>query len=99
MPANDNVPIETIIGPHSLFATTLQKLKWPILAVIPPRLCLIGFSFCQPFLINRAVRFSQDPATAQTKNIGYGLIGAYIVVFIGIAVSRLAGSYAMKRFR
>ncbi|KAI2486583.1 Canalicular multispecific organic anion transporter 1 [Pyrenophora tritici-repentis] len=88
---------KTIVGPHSLFATTLQNLKWPILAVVPPRLCLIGFNFCQPFLINRAVKFSQDPATAQTKNIGYGLIGAYILVFIGIAIS--TGQYMHLTFR
>jgi hypothetical protein len=63
-----------------------MRLKWPVLAVVPPRLMLIGFNFCQPFLINRAVTFSQDPATPQTTNIGYGLIGAYVLVFVGIAV-------------
>jgi ATP-binding cassette subfamily C (CFTR/MRP) protein 1 len=73
-------------GPHSLFAATLRRLKWPVLAVVPPRLCLIGFNFCQPFLINRAVTYSQEPSTSQTTNIGYGLIGAYVIVFVGIAV-------------
>jgi hypothetical protein len=73
--------------PNSLFSVTLNKLKWPILAVIPPRACLIAFNFCQPFLINRAIAFSQEPNGAQTNNVGYGLIGAYIIVYIGIAVS------------
>jgi len=73
-------------GPYSLFTTTLRRLKWPVLAVVPPRLCLIGFNFCQPFLINRAVTFSQEAVTRQTTNIGYGLIGAYVIVFVGIAV-------------
>ena len=82
--------IVTRKGPHSLFAATLKKLKWPILAVVPARLCLIGFNFCQPFLIHRAVDFSQQATTDQTSNIGYGLIGAYVLVFVGIAVSRLA---------
>lgn len=59
-----------------------------MLAVVPPRLALIGFNFCQPFLINRAVTFSQQSSSTQTKNIGYGLIGAYVIVFVGIAVSR-----------
>ncbi|KAH8712254.1 hypothetical protein GQ44DRAFT_689190 [Phaeosphaeriaceae sp. PMI808] len=84
------------VGPRSLFTTTLRKLKWPVLAVVPPRLCLIGFNFCQPFLINRAVRFSQQPVTNQTTNIGYGLIGAYVLVFVGIAVS--TGQYQHKTF-
>ncbi|KAH3906329.1 hypothetical protein HBI56_195160 [Parastagonospora nodorum] len=84
-------------GPHALFVTTLRKLKWPVLAVVPPRLCLIGFNFCQPFLINRAVTFSQQAVTPQTTNIGYGLIGAYVIVFVGIAVS--TGQYQHKTFR
>ncbi|CAN9446968.1 unnamed protein product [Alternaria alternata] len=85
------------VGTHSLFGTTLRKLKWPILAVVPPRLCLIAFNFCQPFLIERAVNFSQEAETAQTANIGYGLIGAYIIVFIGIAIS--TGQYMHFTFR
>lgn len=74
---------------HSLFVTTLKKFKWPVLAVVPPRLCLIGFNFCQPFLINRSVTYSQEPKTNQTNNIGYGLIAAYVIVFVGIAVRTL----------
>lgn len=57
-----------------------------MLAVIPPRIILVAFNFCQPFLINRAVTFSQEPLTTHTTNVGYGLIAAYIIVFIGIAV-------------
>ncbi|KAF2030893.1 hypothetical protein EK21DRAFT_64674 [Setomelanomma holmii] len=84
-------------GAHSLLVATLKRLKWPVLAVVPPRLCLIGFNFCQPFLINRAVTFSQQPVTTQTTNIGYGLIGAYVLVFVGIAVS--TGQHQHKTFR
>lgn len=87
----------TRTGPHSLFTATLTRLKWPILAVVPPRLCLIGFNFCQPFLINRAVSFSQEPVTPHTSNMGYGLIGAYVLVFVGIAIS--TGQYQHKTFR
>lgn len=74
---------------NALFTTTVGRLKWSILAVVPPRLCLIGFNFCQPFLINRAVKFSQETSNVQQRNIGYGLIGAYIIVFVGIAVCAL----------
>ncbi|KAL6167369.1 hypothetical protein ACJQWK_06803 [Exserohilum turcicum] len=84
-------------APNSLFTTTLGRLKWSILAVVPPRLCLIGFNFCQPFLINRAVKYSQEAQSPQSKNIGYGLIGAYILVFVGIAVS--TGQYMHLTFR
>lgn len=69
---------------------------WPILAVVPPRLALIGFNFCQPFLIERAVDYSNETYLVQSNNIGYGLIGAYVVVYIGIAVCRSpAASFPM----
>ncbi|KAH9869491.1 hypothetical protein IAQ61_006697 [Plenodomus lingam] len=84
-------------GSHSLFLATMNRLKWPVLAVVPPRLALIGFNFCQPFLINRAVTFSQQSTSSETTNIGYGLIGAYILVFVGIAVS--SGQYMHFTFR
>ncbi|KAF1848738.1 P-loop containing nucleoside triphosphate hydrolase protein [Cucurbitaria berberidis CBS 394.84] len=87
----------TRASPHSLFVATLKKLRWHILAVVPPRLCLIAFNFCQPFLIHRAVNFSQQSVTPQTTNIGYGLIGAYVLVFVGIAVS--TGQYMHSTFR
>lgn len=78
---------------HSLFYVALKTLKWPLLSVVLPRLCLVGFNFAQPFLINRAITLSQQPVTEQTTNYGYGLIGAYIIVYMGIAVrSRLPKS-------
>ena len=46
--------------------------------------------FCQPFLINRTIRLSQEPINARTTQTGYGLIGAYFLVYVGIAVSSLS---------
>lgn len=74
-------------GPSSLFAVTLGVLKWPLLSVIIPRAGLIGFTFCQPFLINRAITLAMQPVTEHTTNMGYGLIGAYVIVYVGISVS------------
>jgi hypothetical protein len=62
-------------------------LKWIVIRTIPTRLMLMGFNFCQPFLINRAIRLSQEAITNETTQIGYGLIGAYFLVYVGIAVS------------
>ena len=61
-------------------------MKWPLLAAAFPRFCLVGFSFAQPFLINRAILFSGSPNTPENRNVGYGLIGAYVLVYTGIAV-------------
>ncbi|KAL8873713.1 MAG: hypothetical protein Q9174_000860 [Haloplaca sp. 1 TL-2023] len=46
-----------------------------------------GFNFSQPFLITRAIEFNQQPVTQETTNQGYGLIGAYFLVYVGIAIS------------
>ncbi|KAF2842938.1 hypothetical protein M501DRAFT_1005649 [Patellaria atrata CBS 101060] len=84
-------------GSHALFWTTIRTLKWPILTITVPRLCLIGFQFCQPFLINRAISLSQEPVDEHTTNIGYGLIGAYIIVYLGMAVT--TGQYQHLTYR
>lgn len=74
-------------GPHSLLLLFFQRFKWDFLCAVPPRLAYIGFTFCQPFLITRAVDLSSQPITAASKNAGYGLIGAYLVVYVGIAIT------------
>jgi ATP-binding cassette subfamily C (CFTR/MRP) protein 1 len=71
---------------NALFFVAVKTLKWPLLSAIPPRTCLIALTFCQPLLINRAVILSGEDVTDWTTNVGYGLIGAYILVYVGIAV-------------
>ncbi|KAL1981958.1 hypothetical protein VTN96DRAFT_1970 [Rasamsonia emersonii] len=84
-------------GPNSLFLVSLKTLKWPLLAVIPPRACLIGLNFCQPLLMNRAVILSVDDVTPWTTHVGYGLIGAYIIVYVGSAITM--GQYQHLTYR
>jgi hypothetical protein len=68
---------------------SLKTLIWPILAVVPPRACLVALNFTQPLLINRSVYLSVDNVTPWTTHVGYGLIGAYILVYVGSAVGIL----------
>lgn len=70
----------------SLLLTSFNVLKWPIMQTIPPRAALTALLFCQPFLINHAITLSQAPITARTTQTGYGLIGAYFLVYVGMAV-------------
>lgn len=61
----------------------------PFLAVVPAKLCLLAFTLGQPFLIQRSVEWFSEPKSEASNNIGYGLIGAYGLVYIGIAVRSL----------
>ena len=71
-------------GKYSLTYACAVALRWPVLATIFPRLCLIGFNYAQPFLISRAINFvGQDDGS---KDDGYGLIGATGLIYLGIAV-------------
>ena len=60
--------------------------RWNILSIVFPRLCVVGLSVAQPFLVNEAIKFVQSVDGNENVNIGYGLIGAYTFVFIGNAV-------------
>lgn len=51
-----------------------------------PRLFQIGFTYAQPFLVTAAINLAATPQTQPYNNNGYGLIGAYILVYSGIAV-------------
>ena len=73
--------------PNALLFVAMRTLKWPLLSIVFPRLCFIAFNFCQPFLISRTLDWSSQPDDGQTYNIGYGLVGAYFLVYVGIAVS------------
>ncbi|KAK0652546.1 P-loop containing nucleoside triphosphate hydrolase protein [Cercophora newfieldiana] len=61
-----------------------KSLAVPLMLPIPPRIALMGFKFCQPFLIETLLDYLQAP---DEKNPGYGLIGATILVYTGIAVT------------
>lgn len=84
-------------GSHALLFQYFGKLKWHLLAIVPPRLGLIAFNFTQPFLIQRAIDFSSESAEESPKYIGIGLIGAYFLVYTGIAVTN--GQYQHLTYR
>jgi hypothetical protein len=72
-----------------LFLTTLDVLKWELFSIALPRVGMIGLSISQPFLIASALRFLAMPDSAATVNLGYGLIGAFALVFLGSAVGAM----------
>ncbi|KAL2826233.1 P-loop containing nucleoside triphosphate hydrolase protein [Aspergillus cavernicola] len=77
---------ENQTGQASLLGVVFKTFKWSILAVVPPRMCLIGLTFCQPLLLHKAMELSAENVTVESTHVGYGLIGAYVLVYIGMAI-------------
>lgn len=73
-------------GP-SIFHDMFSGRGWMLLSPVVPRLAYIGFTFAQPFLVHRATAYMSEPAGPNIYKIGGGLIGAYAIVYVGIAVS------------
>ncbi|KAI8655282.1 hypothetical protein NCS57_01276500 [Fusarium keratoplasticum] len=72
-------------SPFCLLKCTFMAYKWQFFAGIPPRLLHSGFNFAQPFLIQAIVIFvSMEEMSVQ---IAGGLIGATVLVYLGLAIS------------
>lgn len=69
---------------YSLLEACFQANLVSFLSAIPPRLCKTVFYFMQPLLINTTVSYVED----DSAEISYGpaLIGAWALVYLGIAV-------------
>lgn len=72
-----------------LLGTVFSVLKWPILAPIPAYLIIVGLQLAQPLLISSIMAYLATPVdhSEHQRNTGYGLIGAYGLVYLCIAVS------------
>jgi hypothetical protein len=47
----------------------------------------MGFNYAQPFLIKAAISYIQTPVDERRENNGYGLVGATVIIYLGISVS------------
>ena len=65
----------------------MSAFRWEIVVIAFPKLAYVALSLSQPFLIQEAVGFVQNAGTGKDQNIGYGLIGGFALVYIGLAVS------------
>jgi hypothetical protein len=74
-------------GKHRLLFETANTFKWELLAPVLPRLIQIAFTFCQPLLLNRFVNYLSGSNGPESTDIGYGLIAAYGLVYLGLTVS------------
>ncbi|KAB5582941.1 ABC transporter [Coniochaeta sp. 2T2.1] len=82
---------------HALTRALLKTLAVPYLLPVGPRVALMGFQFCQPFLIETLLNYLSEPDRENAANIGKGLIGAAVLVYMGIAFSTAFYWYYQER--
>ncbi|KAK4152002.1 canalicular multispecific organic anion transporter 1 [Chaetomidium leptoderma] len=82
---------------HGLSRAVAKALAVPLLLPVGPRIALGAFQFCQPFLIQTLLEYLQQPADQSSKNVAYGLIGATIIIYVGIAASDAFYWYFQER--
>ncbi|KAK0618964.1 ATPase-like protein [Immersiella caudata] len=82
---------------HGLAGEMVKGLAVPLLMPVPARIALMGFKFCQPFLIETLLDYLNAPAGEVSSNLGYGLIGATILVYTGIAAAGAVYWYFQTR--
>ncbi|KAK3377548.1 P-loop containing nucleoside triphosphate hydrolase protein [Podospora didyma] len=94
----DRLEVSKLGGKKYGLAKALAKgLAVSLLIPVGPRIALTAFNFCQPFLIETLLDYLQRPAEDSTKNLGYGLIGATLLIYTGIAVSGAFYWYFQER--
>ncbi|KAI9369298.1 ABC transporter type 1, transmembrane domain-containing protein [Aspergillus egyptiacus] len=89
--ALDNIALQA--RRSSLAKTLAREFAGPILLPVAPRLAMIGFTFCQPFFIKALISNIASSSTASDANNSYGLIGACVLIYGGIALSTSLYSY------
>ncbi|KAJ5639919.1 P-loop containing nucleoside triphosphate hydrolase protein [Penicillium longicatenatum] len=84
-------------GRNALLWTFMKHYKWEFLGGILPRMAFTGFSFAQPFLVQRVLDFMTEPEHVNSSNYARGLVAAYGIVYVGIAVTH--NVYRSKVYR
>jgi hypothetical protein len=71
---------------HALAFATLRAWKWEFAKIVFPRLVIVLLSILQPFVITAVVENVLAKDSLETRNKGYGLIGAVALTYFGTAV-------------
>ncbi|TID01979.1 Multidrug resistance-associated protein 1 [Colletotrichum higginsianum] len=83
---------------HALLRSLAGTLAAPLIFPIVPRLCQMGFKFCQPLMIESLLNYLQEPEGASSPNKGYGFIGAAMLIYLGMTTSLSLYWYFQERF-
>ncbi|KAJ5198318.1 Cyclic peptide transporter [Penicillium cinerascens] len=71
--------------------------SWNKKAGVIPRLAYIGFSFAQPFLVQRVLDFLSEAQGPNSHTEAYYLIAAYGIVYLGLAISMAISEHKTYR--
>ncbi|KAK6833489.1 hypothetical protein PG987_008183 [Apiospora arundinis] len=95
-------PVEKLIAgdERSLLVAVFWALKWQLFAPMFPYLLVVASQLAQPYLIRTILSFLSTPydGSEYQNNIGYGLIAAYGLIYICIAIATAWGSHLSYRF-
>jgi ATP-binding cassette, subfamily C (CFTR/MRP), member 1 len=83
-------------GKHSLLWTCVRVTRWQLLASAIPRFLLMGARFAQPFLVQTTVSYVTNKQ-GQTAATGWGLVGAYFLVYFTQAIFMMAFRHLLNR--
>ena len=75
----------------------VRAIAVPLLLPMAPRLALLGFTYSQPFFVKAVLEHLQSPDDGTKRRKGYGLIGAAVLIYGGIAISDSLHQYFMQR--
>ncbi|OIW27076.1 P-loop containing nucleoside triphosphate hydrolase protein [Coniochaeta ligniaria NRRL 30616] len=85
-------------GDLDVLLWAVKPLLGPLLLPVLPRLCLVGFTLCQPFFLRSLLNFLAAPKDEVSRNSsGSGLVGAAILIYVGIAASTSIYWYYQER--
>ncbi|KAJ6783564.1 hypothetical protein PWT90_09493 [Aphanocladium album] len=90
---------------YCLLFACLYTWKWELLQILFPRLCYVGFSFAQPFLMGRVIDTVEDNGKSKDSEVKLlprtgarlGLQGATLFVFVGMALSKTTSQHMTNR--
>ncbi|KAE8423949.1 P-loop containing nucleoside triphosphate hydrolase protein [Aspergillus pseudocaelatus] len=84
----------------TLPVTMIRFARGQFISAIIPRLFLILFRYCQPVLINAAVRFVDNQRESQNHpNYGYWLIIMAGTIYFGLAISTAVYHHQLNRLQ
>lgn len=81
-----------------IFRVIFRVLWRDLLTPVVPRLLYMGTTISQPFLISAAIRFVQAAPSIQRENTGYGLLAAFALNYVFLAIFSSWYSQSVAKF-